>query len=252
MKTNPFIIAARSKGPAALYRRALSIAQRYGLTSFQMDQALRQFTDVLQHFGCGATLPITAVTLKRHCRTISKYLSQNIEFAVHGYTHIDYSHLTPEEQLHHLKLARQVFSQVGIDPVGFRSPYLSRSDELYTAIKSSGFTYESNQPILWESTITDALHPSEKNGYERALAFYQPWRASERPSLPWLNDSLVQIPISLPDDEMLIERLAGANDIVNKTWMSILSQTYQRGELFTLQLHPERIERCAEGLTEVL
>ena len=65
-------------------------------------------------------------------------------------------------------------------------------------------------------------------------------------------DQLVEIPVSLPDDEILIERLGGANGLVKETWLRILSQTHQRGELFTLQLHPERIALCADGLSAVL
>ena len=62
MKTNPIAVALRAKGPFDLYQRSRSIARRYGLTSARMDQALQQFCEVLQHFDCGATFPITAVT----------------------------------------------------------------------------------------------------------------------------------------------------------------------------------------------
>lgn len=66
---------------------------------------------------------------------IVKYLDQNVEFVVHGYTHIDYSQLAPQEQLAHLLRAREVFADLGITAVGFRSPYLiSRRTDLHTAI----------------------------------------------------------------------------------------------------------------------
>jgi len=250
--TNPITFAFKSKGRLALIKRARSIAKRYSLTPIQMDRALQQFSDVLQGFDCAATLPITAVTLKRHSDTISKYLDKNFEFAVHGFTHIDYSHLDPEIQTAHLHLARQVFTQAGIIPTGFRSPYLSRESNLNKAIKSAGFSYVSNQPILWDDVVHDTLIPSAINGYEQALAFYNPWRISERLSLPLLKDQLVEIPVSLPDDEILIERLGGAGDIVMETWLRILSQSYKFGELFTIQLHPERIKLCADGLSAVL
>jgi peptidoglycan/xylan/chitin deacetylase (PgdA/CDA1 family) len=249
---NPITIAAGAKTPLALFQRAGSITRRYGFTAAQMDQALRRFSDVLRRFDCGATFPITAVTLKRHGAIISKYLSHNIEFAVHGFTHVNYAQLAPEAQRTHLQRAREIFVTAGIAPIGFRSPYLSREVSLNAAIEAAGFSYVSNQPIIWNALDTDALSPSTYASYERAIAFYDPWRAGERLSLPQLRGQLVEIPVSLPDDEILIDRLGAENGWVEETWLRILSQTHQRGELFTLQLHPERIALCANGLSAVL
>jgi peptidoglycan/xylan/chitin deacetylase (PgdA/CDA1 family) len=250
---NPIALAATAKGPFAVFKRARSLTSRYGLTPTKMEEALHLFAQTLGRFGCGASFPLTAVALKRNRATIARYLDQNIEFAVHGYTHIDYSRLSPEEQLTHLRHARAVFATAGITAVGFRSPYLSRETRLHDALRATGFSYVSNQPILWDVLDADAFTPSTYSGYERAIAFYAPWSASERMSLPQLDNQLVEIPVSLPDDEILLDRLGGvASGLVEKTWRRILSQTYQRGELFTLQLHPERIAGCAQGLSAVL
>lgn len=249
---HPIALASKAKGRFALLKRIRSIAGHYGLTTVMMDQALQRFAELLCQFDCCATFPITAVTLKCHGDIIAKYLDQNIEFAVHGYTHVDYAQLTSETQLTHLQHAREVFANAGITPMGFRSPYLSRDDSLYTAIEAAGFSYVSNQPILWDVLDNGALAPSTTASYERALAFYNPWRASEHLSLPRQEDQLVEIPVALPDDEILIERLGGSNDLVKEAWRSILYHTYQRGELFTLQLHPERIALCADGLSSLL
>jgi peptidoglycan/xylan/chitin deacetylase (PgdA/CDA1 family) len=253
MNTGFITFAAKAKGPFALLKRARSITKRYGLTSAEMDQALSLFTQILRRFDCGASFPLTAVALKRNSDTVTKYLDQNIEFAVHGYTHVDYSRLTPEEQLTHLRRAREIFAEMGIAAIGFRSPYLRREPHLHTAIEAAGFSYMSNQPILWDALDTEALAPSTYASYERAINFYAPWSASERPSLPRLCNQVVEIPVSLPDDEMLLDRLGGeTNGLVERIWRRILSETYQREELFTIQLHPERITRCADSLSAVL
>jgi peptidoglycan/xylan/chitin deacetylase (PgdA/CDA1 family) len=126
MRTDPIALAARAKGPLALARRVRSIASRYGLTPAKMDRALQLFARTLARFECGASFPITTVTLKRNSGVVTKYLGHNIEFAVHGYTHIDYSQLASEEQLVQLHLARQVFQDLGVSSVGFVS-YLRRA-----------------------------------------------------------------------------------------------------------------------------
>jgi len=253
MNTNAITFAAKAKGSFALLRRVRAIANRYSFTPAKMDQALRLFAQTLGQFDCGASFPITAIALKRNSRTIAKYLDQNIEFAVHGYTHIDYSQLAPEEQLAHLHRARETFAELGIAAVGFRSPYLRRDPHLYAAIEAAGFSYVSNQPIFWNVLDLADLDPSASTSYERAIHFYAPWHADERPALPRLDNQLVEIPVLLPDDEMLVDRLGSVNNgLVGKAWQRILSQTYERGELFTIQLHPERIANCLAGLSDVL
>ena len=253
MKNNPFVVSIKAKGFSDAFRRISSITKRYGLNPDLMDQAFRQFSELLQQFACGATFPITAVTLKRHKEIIEKYLNQNIEFAVHGYTHVDYSRLSQEIQFDHLKLACEVFAHSGIEPAGYRSPYLHSGKNLLAALYRYGFSYVSNQPILWDVLDKKNEIDSEASDrYDRALSFYNPWRASERLSLPRFGDHLLEIPVSLPDDEILIERLYSDKALVKDVWRSILNLTYQRGELFTLQLHPERISLCAEGVASVL
>jgi peptidoglycan/xylan/chitin deacetylase (PgdA/CDA1 family) len=253
MKTNSITFAARAKGPLALLKRARCITHRYGLTPAKMDQALHLFAQTLSRFGCGASFPLTAVTLKRNSDTISKYLDQNIEFAVHGYTHIDYAQLSPEEQLAHLRRARETFAAAGVEAVGFRSPYLRCGSHLCAAIEAAGFSYVSNQPLMWDVLDADDFAPSTHASYQRAVDLYDPWPASGRLSLPQLRNQVVEIPVSLPDDEILLDRLGGeTNGLVTKAWRRILSRSYQRGELFTIQLHPERIDRCADGLSALL
>jgi peptidoglycan/xylan/chitin deacetylase (PgdA/CDA1 family) len=253
MKTNSIAFAARAKGPFMLFKRAYSITNRYGLTPAKMDRALHLFAQTLSRFNCGASFPLTAIALKRNSGTVAKYLDQNIEFAVHGYTHIDCARLPPAEQLAHLRRARETFAAAGIEAVGFRSPYLRRGPHLYAAIEAAGFSYVSNQPFMWDVLDADDFAPSTHASYKRAVDLYDPWPASERLSLPRLCNRVVEIPVSLPDDEILLDRLGGeTNGLVAKAWRRILSRSYRRGGLFTIQLHPERIDRCADGLSAVL
>jgi hypothetical protein len=106
---------------------------------------------------------------------------------------------------------------------------------------------------MWSVLDVDAFTPSALVGYRRAIEFYEPWYADERPSLPKLGDQLVEVPVSLPDDEILLDRLGGEeNGLVEHAWCRILAESHRRGELFTVQLHPERIAGCADGLSAVL
>jgi hypothetical protein len=51
---------------------------------------------------------------------------------------------------------------------------------------------------------------------------------------------------------MLVDRIDDHENVLLEAWRSILDNTCARGELFTLQLHPERIRYCEESLIAVL
>jgi peptidoglycan/xylan/chitin deacetylase (PgdA/CDA1 family) len=246
--TNPLTRAAKAKGGLALIKRVWTISQRYGLTPARMDQALAQFAQVLRQFNCDATLPITAIALERCGRIIESYRGQGIEFAVHGYFHIDYSQLPLAEQITHLVRARRPFSRSGIPCAGFRSPYLRWNQDTLRALSQQGFSYDSSQALAW-----DVVGGSGTDAYRRALDFYGAQSASEYPALPRLEGNLVRIPYCLPDDEAIVERLALSSlDEGVVLWQAILRRTYEMGELFTLGLHPERIAQCRSSLAATL
>jgi len=251
--SNPLTNAVNAKGSIAALNRARLITRRYGPSPAKMARALTLFIETLRTFDCDATFPVTAVTVARHPAVLEKYQAQGIEFAIHGYTHVDYARLAAEEQSAHLRRARQVFERAGLAATGFRSPYLQGNADLYTALQAAGFAYVSNQSIMWDVVDMATAAPPARARYKRARAYYVPWDAAVRLSLPRFHGPLIEIPVCLPDDEMLLDRLDGqSRGLVVGAWQRILAHTYQRGELFTLQLHPERVGLCADALTAVL
>jgi hypothetical protein len=63
---------------------------------------------------------------------------------------------------------------------------------------------------------------------------------------------LVQIPVAVPDDEIMVDRLRLDEAVQATVWRAILDRTYARDELFTIQLHPERIFRSGYALDAIL
>lgn len=245
---NPLAIAAKGKGPFKMLKRAQTIAGRYGLTAGRMDGILRRFVEVLGRLGCGATFPITAAALARSRAVIEKYQARNVEFAVHGYYHIDHKQLSFEQQLEHFARARRLFEERSVTCYGFRCPYLRWSDDTIKAVTQSGFLYDSSQGLAWD--VVDGVSTP---AYRHVLGFYGAASAGDYPSLPRWNDGLVRIPYCLPDDEALIDRFQLKRDEPkNRLWLAVLEKTYALGELFTLGLHPERIALCEAPLVATL
>ncbi|MEM2125307.1 MAG: polysaccharide deacetylase family protein [Candidatus Methanosuratincola sp.] len=231
-----------------MVKRAGAIGGHYGVTGHKMDRNLALFASVLEQYHCGATFPITAVTLSRNMRTIQKYQGRNIEFAVHGYFHSDHTRLSREVLIKQLDLSRRLFERHRVNSSGFRSPYLRWNENTISAVLNTGFLYDGSQAIAW-----DVVNGFESDPYRRALDFYGALPASSVPALPSIDNGLVRIPYCLPDDEALVDRFQlKSSSSMNRPWLEILEETHRSGELFTLGLHPERIHQCQAALMETL
>jgi hypothetical protein len=242
---NPIVVAARGKGPVAAARRATIIGRRYGLTPGQMDASIGRFVDVLRRFDSPATFPLTAAPLSRRSGVIDKYRN-DAEFAVHGLYHVDHTKLSGDEQEAQLRRARSLFEERGLDPVGFRAPYLRYNAETIAAVRAAGFSYDASQAVAW-----DVEGDPEPYRLAREFSGARAWSAT--PSLPQLDDGLVRLPYCLPDDEALVDRLqVPPGGPMASHWLRMLEDTHRREELFTLAIHPERIDHCREALVAVI
>jgi peptidoglycan/xylan/chitin deacetylase (PgdA/CDA1 family) len=234
--------ALKAKGKAGTLKRFLKVVKSYGITSKKMEANLSLFEAILDKYSCSATFPITAIVLKRHEDVIKKYAE--VEFAIHGLVHKDYSAMTQKEQMAHLKTAVEIFKDADIEPSGFRAPYLSNNACLLALVKNSGLEYENSEVVLWNSEEI-------KSERERIQQFYNPKDAKSYMSLPRGIDPVI-MPVSLPDDEILADRLRFNGGKIGEVWGGIIEEVYERGEMFVLQLHPERINECKADLENTL
>ncbi|MFX0199153.1 MAG: polysaccharide deacetylase family protein [Candidatus Hodarchaeota archaeon] len=199
-------------------------------------------------------MPITAKILKRHCNILKPFAKRGVEFAIHGYVHTDFSHLSSDEQYNSFLRALEIFDKCEIKSTGFRNPYLRGNSGTYLAAKKMGFRWSSNKVISW-NVLEEKNFPKRKwNNYKRALEFvYNYWDSEECLPIPETNDNLVEIPISMPDDEMLVDRLGITNrERLKEPWKQILIRAHQSGGLFVLQLHHERIPYCLPAVSFLL
>ncbi|MBL8055048.1 MAG: polysaccharide deacetylase family protein [Anaerolineales bacterium] len=245
---NPLSVALKGKGVLTLARRGVSLVSRYGLTAARLDGELRRLADLTEQYGCRATLPITTVVLRRHAALIRAYAARGVEFAMHGYQHVDHSQLDEAAQTAQLGAARRVFEQAGLPLRGFRAPYLRNNAATLAVLRGLGLTYDASPAHAWE-----VLDGPETPAYRHVKEFFHARSAERYPVVPHVADGLVRLPYSLPDDESLVERLAltGAAPM-RRLWLAILQRAYALGELFVIGLHPERTTLCFEALRAVL
>ncbi len=242
-----------SRGTQNLLLRIGTVFSRFGVTSKRIEHRLNRYCAVTGNFGCAPTFPVTAVVLKRHPKLIRQLSQKGVEFAVHGYIHIDHRPLSSEEQARHFQKAIDTFKACQIPFTGFRAPYLRISDETAGVLGNLNFLYDSSQVIHWDVVDKTRYSRYEWNEYTKLLDFYQVRSAQSYLALPRFTSGLVEIPVSLPDDEAMVDRLGITDDKeMTGIWQAILQKTYARGELFTVQLHHERISFCEGALAHIL
>jgi len=233
--------------------RALKIFKRYGLAKKQMQDYLLKYIKIMHNHNCVPTLPITACIVERYPTLIKRFLNEGVDFAIHGYIHIDYTKLSAKILNEHLEKAIKIFRSLCIPFYGFRCPYLKLTEEILENMSCFDFLWDSSQAVNWDLLKREDFSSEKWKNYQKMIAQYKPYNAQNRKILPKLKYNLVEIPVSLPDDDLLIDRLGITNQkIIENIWSKILERTYHRGELFTLQLHPERIKFCEKALESIL
>jgi peptidoglycan/xylan/chitin deacetylase (PgdA/CDA1 family) len=243
----------KSRGIVNSFERAGQVASRFGLTAARMEARLRRYADVVAEAGFRPSLPITARVLARNPRVAVGLQARGVELCVHGLIHNDLTRLPEAAQAGQIEEACEVFRHHCISFVGFRSPYLKHNAATLAAVEKAGFEYDSNLPFYWRPTQSlGDLSPREQDGLERGLRFYDPRSYPEERSLPRFVGGLVEIPVSLPDDEMLLDRMSLSSGRVGKVWVEMIQTALARGELLTLQLHPERLSILEGPLRDVL
>lgn len=242
-----------SRGMSNLVRRSAQIATRFGSGPGRMGKRFETIMDVLGEFDIRPTFPITALPMSRNPSFAHRLIERGAELAVHAWSHIDLTSLDLEGQSDHMGKAIQLFRQHAVPFTGFRAPYLHWNEDTMRVVENYQFRYSSNQTVFWNVIDKETLGPTQKEGLDRGRTFYRPIDADKTIVMPFRRRGFVEIPVSLPDDEILLDRMYIHDaDYLGEVWKGILDASYRRGELFTLQLHPERIDFFADALRDLL
>ncbi len=231
-----------TKGLSELPSRLMLILKRFGFTEKKLKDFLSDTDDLLKPYHVCPTVFITASLAEKRPYIVDWFEKVGWEIAIHGYTHVNYKKLPAHEQLKHVKKAKYLLSNGVPQAVGFRAPYLSWNRHTTSALIGNDISWSSHQSVLWDCLKLKDFKERDVANYQRALTIlYNPKPAAKFPVIPYFKDGLLEIPISLPDDEILIDRLRiSDSEQLFDIWNEMLLQAYERGDLFTLLLHPER------------
>lgn len=226
---------------------------RFGFSPKKFQRLLDQYCSLTHELGCVPTFFLTAVTLKRHPKLIKRLSQRGVEFAIHGYIHTDYGMLSDREQKKHFSKAIETFNKYEIPFTGFRAPFLRTNDNTFEVINDLGFKYDSSITMHWNVINNDEFTKEARREYQRVLDYYNTQQAQSFLVLPRIINDFVEIPVSMPDDEIIMERLGVTDEErMSSIWNDIVKKSYNSGEIFTIQLHPERISYYEKALTGII
>jgi hypothetical protein len=142
--------------------------------------------------------------------------------------------------------------KVGVKVSGFRAPFLRFNEATLRAVAANDLLWSSNS--VMHSIAAGCGELLGCGSSVRTLETFYTYRSSsEEPALPYWGPFCLEIPILVPDDEMLVDRL-GIRDgsEIADIWLRMLAVSQQQGELFTLLVHPERMDFVAGAMERLL
>lgn len=226
---------------------------RYGLTPERYEAKLTMMMEAAGTVNITPTFPVTGSVFGTHVRLFKELHASGAELALHGLEHIDYSHVTADVLKSHVRQALDLFHEAGMDIRGYRFPYLRKMPGYLQALGETGLNWDSSRVISWDSINPRDFAERDYISYRKILTTYESQDADEAMSLPALKDGFVEIPVSVPDDDILVERLRLKDgELLASIWRQMLNRVRDREEMLVLQVHPERFPNVRHSLISVL
>jgi peptidoglycan/xylan/chitin deacetylase (PgdA/CDA1 family) len=243
----------RSKGKANLFSRALMIYRRFGLTGAKTTKALLRIVEMAHKHACTPTVFVTADLLDRHGELIHRISRDGTAIGIHGHYHIDFASLPADVQTKDIGIALDKFRNHGITVDGFRGPFLRHNQHTPKAVRDNGLSYVSHSVMVIHGPAWSERINACNSARNLIQGFYSEESHEEIPSLPSWELGCLQIPVSLPDDELLVDRLRIRKpEELTAIWSDMLDITHHNGELFNLLIHPERMNIIDKPLDALL
>jgi peptidoglycan/xylan/chitin deacetylase (PgdA/CDA1 family) len=230
-------------------KRAISLARRYGIRDHKAMARVRRCVETLARYDLAPTFATPGSVIEREPAFFRGLEAMGVEFAIHGYDHVDFRLLDDEAAHRQFARAADAYDRNGLSFEGFRCPYLSYTDSLARILPSEMFRYSSNEAISWD-VVPTAKHGG--NTTAQLEEFYAAGLAAETVSTPRLGEPFVEIPVSLPDDLQLLDGFRVGREEIATAWVTALAEAHRRGELFAPLFHPESFDSVRGAFEAVL
>ncbi len=234
-----------SKTAGDVMRRAAILPTRYGVTISKIQRRLVSMQSLLYRWDVVPTIPTTAVVLERHPEFARNL--EGLDVAVHGYRHVAYADMSVSQQSNDLDSAIRVFSAYGLPIRGFRAPYLRTHHGTDSILASRGFLFDSSQ--------ADYILPETHSAFVGCKRMFDARYGAEPPAVSpsTLSTGLAELPVSFPDDVMLVDGLGITEpSTICGIFGAMLNRIRQSCGLLIMQVHPERFDMLRDAMESTL
>jgi peptidoglycan/xylan/chitin deacetylase (PgdA/CDA1 family) len=217
------------------------MARRYGLSDKRMFRTLSQMSADARDRKIGMTVPVVGSVLSGRRADFLKSISHDrFEIAVHGYSHDDFSSLEVERLREDISKAKATFEGFGFRPLGYRSPYLRPKDGLSRLLSEYGFSFSSSKAAASDRSAASNRAVLEVSD-AIAREIYGPQISDPRSVSLRQENRVIEIPVSLPDDEILIDRMGIREEgALEGILADIIGASLKSDSFAVIQIHPER------------
>jgi hypothetical protein len=239
----------KSKGgliPAAT--RGAKLILRHGIGTAQMKRNIKKYVEILKPYNVKPSFFITASIAMPHIDFIK---SIDASWFIHGWEHINYREadiITKEKHIDKIKLLLEIRDENNnlVFHNGFRAPYVAIDKHMLELLEKEDFLFDSS--ITYMMDVVPGYYKATK-AYQTAVELSKsPIPLPFGSNLPfYVKKDLLEIPMTEPSDEMLIDRLGLRNEL-KSIWIRMMEETIKNNGLFVLQLHPERINIAKKAL----
>lgn len=217
-----------------------------------MVKVLSQMSDDSKNHGIGITVPVSGEILtEKRADFLRSLLNDRFEIAVHGFRHEDFSIQSEERLIEDISEAKKVFKKHGFSPTGYRAPYLRSREDLLPLLAKNGFSYSSSRSAIMDrgpAKNRDLLIETDKI----ALDIYESKRIHNKADFE-RTDGPMDIPVSLPDDEILIDRMGIRDDgLLGSILEDMIRASLESVSFAVIQIHPERYLLMRNALLSVV
>jgi peptidoglycan/xylan/chitin deacetylase (PgdA/CDA1 family) len=234
-----------TKGAVRTVKRYFAMKKRYGSNQDKMKRNLESYIDLINSYEAKITFPTPGITMKRNCDTLLSLSQEGIEWSLHGHRHTDYSKQTLQLFEKDIIKGQKVWKDNDIELFGYRGPYLSPVKGQAELLAKLGFAYDSSVSYMPKNILRDVR---TLKSVKRILDYYKP---ISEPSVK-IRKGFAEIPVWLPDDEILVDRMELQESKIQDIWLDLAEQSMQMRAPLVLQLHPERIGICKRALASLL
>ena len=146
-------------------------------TCHGMQEGLPFVLNILKRFDIKATFFISGEVIANNKDMICEIKKSGHEIASHSFKHnMDYGKLSKEELFNQINRSKELIEdEIGVKPVGFRTPQFRINDYLFDVLSDLGFKYD--------SSMVRGILPTRYSGLSI-------------PSEPFFKNGILEIPIS--------------------------------------------------------